>query len=107
MSETAFDPFETFEATQHKVAVKGEAQAMASDPRPWFQPKRFGYGAGLPITWEGWAVLILFLIGIIVACVMLTGLWQVVAVATLVVTVIGVAATKTEGGWRWRWGNDR
>ena len=25
------------------------------DDKPWFAPKRFGYGAGLPIAWQGWA----------------------------------------------------
>ena len=24
----------------------------------WFAPKRFGYGAGLPIAWQGWALII-------------------------------------------------
>ena len=23
----------------------------------WFAQKRFGYGAGLPLTWQGWALL--------------------------------------------------
>ena len=23
----------------------------------WFAPKRFGYGAGLPIAWQGWVVM--------------------------------------------------
>lgn len=26
-------------------------------PRPWFAAKRFGFGAGLPIAWQGWALL--------------------------------------------------
>ena len=26
------------------------------DGRPWFRPKR-GYGTGLPIAWQGWALL--------------------------------------------------
>jgi hypothetical protein len=24
----------------------------------WFAPKKFGYGAGLPTAWQGWALLI-------------------------------------------------
>ena len=27
------------------------------DDGAWFAPKRFGYGAGLPIAWQGWALL--------------------------------------------------
>jgi len=25
-------------------------------PRYWFRAKRFGWGWGLPLTWEGWVV---------------------------------------------------
>ncbi|WP_243403462.1 MULTISPECIES: hypothetical protein [Bacteria] len=31
------------------------------DDDAWFAPKRFGYGAGLPIAWQGWAVLVAYL----------------------------------------------
>jgi hypothetical protein len=27
------------------------------DGRPWFRPKKRGYGTGLPIAWQGWALL--------------------------------------------------
>ena len=27
-----------------------------SDGPEWFAPKRYGYGAGLPISWQGWAI---------------------------------------------------
>jgi hypothetical protein len=26
----------------------------------WFAPKRFGYGAGPPIAWQGWALILGF-----------------------------------------------
>ncbi len=26
----------------------------------WFSHKHFGYGAGLPISWEGWMVIIVY-----------------------------------------------
>lgn len=26
------------------------------DPRPWFEAKQYGYGAGQPLTWEGWVI---------------------------------------------------
>jgi hypothetical protein len=29
-------------------------------PRHWFRAKRFGWGWGLPLTWEGWVALALF-----------------------------------------------
>ena len=31
---------------------------MSDDGPEWFAPKRYGYGAGLPIAWQGWAVIV-------------------------------------------------
>jgi hypothetical protein len=33
---------------------------MPTDARYWFPAKRYGWGWGLPVTWQGWAVLIAF-----------------------------------------------
>ena len=30
----------------------------------WFEPKKLGYGAGLPVAWQGW-VLLAFYTGVI------------------------------------------
>ena len=27
-----------------------------SDGPEWFAPKRYGFGAGAPISWQGWAL---------------------------------------------------
>jgi hypothetical protein len=76
--------------------------------REWFAPKRYGIGAGLPIAWQGWAVIAGF--------VMLLGLsgWlfgkhDVRALAIVVPATIGlivISALTTKGGWHWRWGDD-
>jgi len=29
--------------------------------KPWFRTKRYGFGASLPCSWEGWVVLVAFL----------------------------------------------
>ena len=34
---------------------------MSDDGPEWFAPKRYGYGAGLPISWQGWAVTLGFM----------------------------------------------
>ena len=34
---------------------------MSEGPK-WFAPKRYGYGSSLPIAWQGWAVLIGFIV---------------------------------------------
>lgn len=34
---------------------------MAEDPDYWFPAKRYGWGWGLPRTWQGWIVMAVFL----------------------------------------------
>lgn len=36
---------------------------VARDGKPyWFRAKRYGWGWGLPLTWQGWVVLALFFV---------------------------------------------
>ena len=75
----------------------------------WFAPKRYGLGSGLPIAWQGWAVLLAY-IAIVTGGFLLLGegnpaTYAIVAIATAVLLV--VAARTTRGGWRWRWGEKK
>jgi hypothetical protein len=79
----------------------------------WFKPKQYGYGA-TPVTWEGWASVVLFVAAVFVSTLWLVSpemtalnwaLWAgVVAAATA--AMIAFTKYKTDGVWRWRW-NDR
>ena len=80
---------------------------MAHEMKPWFAPKRYGYGSGLPIAWQGWAVLAIFAVGVWGAATRLQGPWKVLALGGLIIALIVITGLKTEGGWRWRWGRDR
>ena len=74
----------------------------------WFAAKRFGYGAGRPISWQGWLVTIVFIAVVIGAAIRFADRPLVLA-AILVPAVILlwiVTAKTTRGGWRWRWGSD-
>jgi hypothetical protein len=80
---------------------------MTDDPE-WFAPKRYGYGSGRPISWQGWALTIAF-----VAYALAVTAWfrdRMLVAAALMVPVtaafITVVAKTTRGGWRWRWGDD-
>ena len=72
--------------------------------RAWFKPKRFGYGSGLPIVWQGWVMLIAH------TALILGGFWllhrdPITAmswVAIIALLPLPVYAHKTEGGWNWR-----
>ena len=71
----------------------------------WFLPKRFGYGAGLPITWQGWLVVALHVAAI--TCGTLLLLRQPAAMIAWMVIAgfvpMPLYAAKTRGGWKWRW----
>lgn len=76
----------------------------------WFAPKRFGYGAGLPIAWQGWVVLGAYFLIVIGLSALLRRpdavTWALWASGLLIATValILIARKRTRGGWRWRWG---
>ncbi|MEI6486887.1 MAG: hypothetical protein WCO11_11550 [Sphingomonadales bacterium] len=77
----------------------------SKDPTAWFAPKRFGYGAGLPLRWQGWALLAGF-VAVLLAAQLLAPLLRFgLTVAAASVLVI-VARRHTAGGWRWRTGRD-
>ena len=71
--------------------------------KAWFAPKRYGYGA-TPITWQGWATILLFVALLILDIALVAGAARWVCAVLLVVAYIGVTYRKTAGAWRWRWG---
>ena len=80
---------------------------MMDDRPEWFAPKRYGLGAGLPISWQGWLVLAVY-VAIIVAAVILLDdhrLAQASIVVPATALLVIIFAKTTRGGWRWRWGD--
>ncbi|RDE04599.1 hypothetical protein [Sphingomonas aracearum] len=74
-------------------------------PGYWFAPRLFGWGA-TPVTWEGW----LLTLGGAAAIVALAhrledGPARTMSVIALVALLAFVAWRKTDGAWRWRWGD--
>jgi len=82
------------------------------DENDWFPPKRYGYGAGLPIAWQGWAVLGAYGAAMALFVWLVQSLdiaMQIGAAALLLAATLAlVLATRrhTRGGWRWRWGDE-
>jgi hypothetical protein len=79
-----------------------------NDDSEWFAPKRYGYGAGLPISWQGWALTLTF-VAIAAASAAVFGDKPLPLFATMIpVTVVFlvICARTTRGGWRWRWGDN-
>jgi hypothetical protein len=77
---------------------------------PWFRARRYGYGAGPPIKWQGWALLAAYLTGLAVvgilshkdAALPRTSACVLFVIITIIFTAI--CRDRTDGGWRWRWG---
>ncbi|MFC0204546.1 hypothetical protein [Novosphingobium soli] len=87
----------------HKIFARGD----------WFAPRRYGYGAGLPIAWQGWMLLASYVaalggIGLLDRTGGVAARAGAFALFVLVTSLfIAVAARRTRGGWKWRWGDER
>lgn len=76
--------------------------------RNWFAKRRFGYGSGLPTVWQGWAVLIGYLM-MVVALTPLASRYptlHLIFLMTLTAVFLWICWQTTPGGWRWRWGDE-
>jgi hypothetical protein len=80
---------------------------MAQDQQYWFPAKRYGWGWGIPATWQGWVVVVVFFILLSLGVIMMPpqrSLTMFVAyVAILIIALTGVCWWKGEPP-RWRWG---
>lgn len=78
----------------------------------WFRPKRYGYGAGWPIAWQGWALLGSYVAVLYICKLMIDWDRDVGAISALAIgvpataAVFYISARKTRGGWHWRWGDE-
>ena len=73
----------------------------------WFRAKRHGYGTGLPVAWQGWVLLALH-VALIAGLAVLLRERPVVMVIAVVIAALApmpIYRARTEGGWRWKWGN--
>ena len=77
-----------------------------SERPEWFAPRRYGLGAGRPITWHGWAVMAAFALVVGVALLIFgpRDPMALTIVGPAIAALLVVAARTPRGGWRWRWG---
>ena len=80
---------------------------MSDDGPEWFAPKRYGYGSGPPVSWQGWALTLAYVAVAIGVSVRFKAqpLALIAIVAPVTVVFCVIAAKTTKGGWRWRWGD--
>ncbi len=74
----------------------------------WFAAKTHGYGAGLPIAWQGWVLLFAYVgvmigIGLLIPGAGYAGLvFGLTGMALASVAFTLIAKKRTKGGWKWR-----
>jgi len=80
---------------------------MRQEEQYWFAAKRYGWGWGLPLCWQGWAVLAVFVALLMAGSVFLSPATRPGAyvgfVALLSGALVGVCYWKGEPP-KWRWG---
>jgi hypothetical protein len=78
----------------------------------WFKPKRYGYGA-TPNTWQGWALIVAVVLAMVAVSLFLRlterHYWALAVMLAFDAAALGalmfVSRRKTDGEWRWRWGD--
>jgi hypothetical protein len=77
------------------------------DQTYWFRAKRYGWGWGLPLTWQGWTVFVVWLATFIVATLYLLPrrrLEHLILTLAMILVLVGICYKKGEPP-RWRWGD--
>ncbi|MBM4233630.1 MAG: hypothetical protein FJ160_05540 [Gammaproteobacteria bacterium] len=77
-------------------------------PSYWFPTKRYGWGWGLPICWQGWVVMIAYFILLLLGAITFPPMTKVfefvIYVQVLTLVLVLICWLKGEPP-RWRWGD--
>lgn len=73
------------------------------DPEIWFAARRFGIGAGIPVRWQGWLLILSFLV-VAYGSARLPPPQNGLVLGVDLVVLVFLSRRHTAGGWRWRWG---
>lgn len=78
---------------------------MSKDKPYWFAAKTYGMGWSVPVTWQGWAVVLVFFALLLAGLATLDrSAFRLVYVVVLAIAFAGVVAWKGERPLKWRWG---
>ena len=85
-----------------------EGGEMSDEPSFWFPVKRYGWGWGLPVRWQGWVVFVAYLVLLYVGIYYFKPQRDVLGmslyISLLTVALIAIVAIKGERPVGWRWG---
>jgi hypothetical protein len=77
-----------------------------TQPPYWFRAKRYGWGWGLPATWQGWLVMLVWFLAMITNALVFSHNIPLFIVLTLALSASLIAICYAKGEPpRWRWGN--
>ncbi len=71
----------------------------------WFKAKTYGYG-WYPATWEGWLILILFILAEILIIEKIKSL-IIIPISLILVTILIIISYKKGEKPKWRWGKNK
>jgi hypothetical protein len=81
---------------------------MSETPQYWYAAKRYGWGWGQPITWQGWVVLVLLIVAAVVPAPLLVrshGPGPYLAYVAVLAAVQLLVCYLKGPPPRWRWGD--
>ncbi len=76
--------------------------------KAWFASKTYGWGWGLPLKWQGWVTLLLYVAAMTVGGILLAAnhlWWFIVFCVAVSGMLVAICYWKGESP-RWRWGED-
>jgi hypothetical protein len=77
-----------------------------TQPPYWFRAKRYGWGWGFPATWQGWVVMIIWLLALIANALLLSHNITLFVLLTVALSAVLFAICYAKGEPpRWRWGD--
>jgi hypothetical protein len=79
---------------------------MSSPRQYWFPAKRFGWGWGLPLTWQGWVILLVWTAALTAAAARLLPTHPIafLGLAMMMAALLTLICYITGEPPRWRWG---
>jgi hypothetical protein len=79
----------------------------ARSPKHWFPAKRYGWGWGPPIVWQGWAVLAVFVVLVVAGIFVFspeTHPGRFLTYVVVLCALLGLVCWLKGERPRWRWG---
>jgi hypothetical protein len=99
----------SFYTTAVTVSITNFSSEMQEKTIYWFPAKTYGWGWGIPKTWQGWLVLAVYSAGLLVSSLLLDPQIYPKSFSFVVVLLSGlllIICWKKGEPTRWRWGKE-